>query len=290
MRRYFDEYRGLRETIGHVEPLGVRSTLVHVRRSVADDRRWAREHGGSPALAVCHVVPLRTHHGGRRIFSALGSRSEVLPTPVQRALSLERRGDAAIPLPAEGDVIVVPPGERVDAKLDRATYDAVAGVWNEGSVPLRPPVPGIADRDRLRIAMIVPSFKRGSGGHMLLFQILQRLERRGHICCVWVNDYGPDFHTVWPAVLRHDIREFFAPVDGPVYKGFAEWHGADVVLATGWQTVHPALRLDRCSARAYVVNDHEPEFYATSAEAALAADTYRQGCTASPGARGCEIC
>ena len=277
MRRYFDEYRGLRETIGHVEPFGVRSTLVHIRRSVADDRRWVRERGGSQSSRFGASFQSASHHAGRRIFSALGSRSDALPAPVRRALSLERRGDASVPLPAEGEIIVVPPGERVDAKLDRATYHAVADVWNEGSVPLRPPVPGIADRDRLRIAMIVPSFKRGSGGHMLLFQILQRLERRGHICSVWVNDYGPDFRTVWPAVLRHDIREFFAPIDGPVYRGFEEWHGADIVLATGWQTVHPALQLDRCSARAYVVNDHEPEFYATSAEAALAADTYRQG-------------
>ncbi len=277
MRRYFDEYRGLRETIGHVEPFGVRSTLVHIRRSVADDRRWVREQVGSPSSRFGMSLRSASHHGGRRIFSALGSRSDVLPAPVRRALSLERRGDAPIPLPVEGDVIMVPPGERVEAKLNLPTYHAVAGVWNEGTVPLLPPVPRMADRDRLRIAMIVPSFKRGSGGHMLLFQILQRLERRGHICSVWVNDYTSDFHTVWPAVLRHDIREFFAPIDAPVYRGFEEWHGADIVLATGWQTVHPALRLDRCYARAYVVNDHEPEFYATSTESALAADTYRQG-------------
>ena len=70
---------------------------------------------------------------------------------------------------------------------------------------------------------------------------------------------------------------FFARFDGPVYNGFREWHGADVVIATGWQTVHPALTLDRAHARAYVVNDHEPEFYATSAESIIAADTYRRG-------------
>ncbi len=35
------------------------------------------------------------------------------------------------------------------------------------------------------------------------------------------------------------------------------------------------LQLERCRARAYVVNDHEPEFYPASVEHALAADTYR---------------
>jgi glycosyltransferase involved in cell wall biosynthesis len=82
---------------------------------------------------------------------------------------------------------------------------------------------------------------------------------------------------VWPAVLRHDIREFFAPLQGPVYKGFAQWQGADVAMATGWQTVHETLGLDNCRARAYIVNDHEPEFYATSTERILADDTYRHG-------------
>ena len=39
----------------------------------------------------------------------------------------------------------------------------------------------------------------------------------------------------------------------------------------------PTLLLDQCRARAYVVNDHEPEFYATSTERVLAEDTYRHG-------------
>ena len=120
---------------------------------------------------------------------------------------------------------------------------------------------------RLRIAMIVPPFRRGSGGHNMLFQISPATgAARPHLQRVGKRLRSGLSARVWPAVLRHDIRECFAPIDGPVYRGFDEWHGADVVLATGWQTVHPALRLDRCSARAYVVNDHEPEFYPTSAE------------------------
>jgi glycosyltransferase involved in cell wall biosynthesis len=125
------------------------------------------------------------------------------------------------------------------------------------------------------VALVIPPFSRGSGGHNTLFQILTRLERRGHACSVWLADYHGDMREVWPAVLRHDIREFFAPLQGPVYKGFAEWQGADVAIATGWQTVHATLGLELCRARAYVVNDHEPEFYAASTERALAEDTYR---------------
>jgi glycosyltransferase involved in cell wall biosynthesis len=135
----------------------------------------------------------------------------------------------------------------------------------------------MAERERLRLALVVPPWRRGSGGHNTLFQLLSRLERRGHVCSVWVSDLYGETDGTWPAVLRDEINEWFAPFDGPVYKGFADWHGADVVMATGWQTVHPALLLDGCRARAYVVNDHEPEFYATSTEYRLAEDTYRHG-------------
>jgi glycosyltransferase involved in cell wall biosynthesis len=133
----------------------------------------------------------------------------------------------------------------------------------------------MAERERLRLAMVIPPFSRGSGGHNTLFQIFSRLERRGHTCSVWLADYNGYARDVWPAVLREEINEYFAPFKGPVYKGFADWQGADVAIATGWQTVHAMLQLERCRARAYVVNDHEPEFYPASVEQSLAADTYR---------------
>jgi glycosyltransferase involved in cell wall biosynthesis len=125
--------------------------------------------------------------------------------------------------------------------------------------------------------MVIPPFSRGSGGHNTLFQIFTRLEQRGHTCSVWLADYYGYRKAVWPAVLRQEIREYFAPFGGPVYKGFDGWQGADVVIATGWDTVHAALELDGCRARAYVVNDHEPEFFPASAEYALSADTYTYG-------------
>jgi glycosyltransferase involved in cell wall biosynthesis len=171
----------------------------------------------------------------------------------------------------------VPPAQQIEQKLSGEVYDVVARVWNDGPAPLLDPVPGMAERERLRLAMVIPSFSRGSGGHNTLFQIFTRLERRGHACSVWLVDYHGYARSVWPAVLRHDINEFFAPFQGPVYKGFDAWQGADIAIATGWQTVHATLQLETCRARAYVVNDHEPEFYAASTERMLAEDTYRHG-------------
>ena len=44
-RRFFDEFRGLREVYGHVEEAGARHTLGTIRNQMAADRRWLRNHG-----------------------------------------------------------------------------------------------------------------------------------------------------------------------------------------------------------------------------------------------------
>jgi glycosyltransferase involved in cell wall biosynthesis len=285
MRRYFDEYRGLRETTGHVEPFALSATVRYVATSVAGDSRWLHEHGVHGIDHARWTVRSAAHHGGRRVFAALGSRADRMPPALQRGLSLERRSQASA-APIHGDAFLssaapelsaLPAATAVPRAHDRDDYQVAVDVWERGATPLLEPVPGMADRATLRIAMIIPPFARGSGGHNTLFQIFSRLERRGHVCSVWVQDFLGQVRDVWPAVLRRNIVEFFAPINGPVYKGFADWHGTDVVVATGWQTVHPALLLDRCHARTYVVNDHEPDFFPASAERVLAADTYLHG-------------
>ena len=285
MRRYFDEYRGLRGTIGHVEQLRP-GTLRYIANSVAADRRWIRERGAPPTRGPGWVLRSAAHHGGRHAFSALGSRAEVLPGVVQRQLSLEGGAVAAAvttgpePLLQQG---VLESGVPVPAVQDRHPYDTVARVMHEGSVPLLPVIEGMADRERLRVAMLMPQFGRGSGGHNILFQILSRLEQRGHICSVWVADQDGWFAQRPASVIRQEIVDWFAPIEAPVFCDLGQWSGADVVIATGWQTVHPALALDRTSARVYMVNDYEPDFHMASSERVLAEDTYTHGlhCVAS---------
>ena len=146
-----------------------------------------------------------------------------------------------------------------------------------GDAPLLAPAPGIAERTPLHVAIVIPPFRRGSGGHDTIFRVFREIERLGHTVSVWVDDPEGRHASEWPAVVRDNIREWFAPLEAPVFKGFEDWYGADVALATGWQTVFPVLRLEDCRARAYFVQDHEPEFYATAAEARWAAETYRRG-------------
>jgi O-antigen biosynthesis protein len=276
MRRYFDEYRGLRSTVGHVEPFSLRSTTLTTASEVAGDRRWLAANDIHGLDAARWIGRSAAHHTGRRVFAALGSRADRLPRPVRSALSLESRDDGALPAGVSpADQPSLPPATYVRPWLSAADYEVVLKVTTDGPARLLDAPPGLADRSRLRIALVIPPFTRGSGGHNTLLQLLLRLERRGHVCSVWVHDY---FHGLdWPAVLRHDLRDWFAPIKGAVHRGFDDWHGADVVIATGWETVHTTLMLPSCHARAYIVNDHEPEFFAASTEQQVAIDTYRRG-------------
>ena len=291
MRRYFDEYRGLRESSGHIEPLAFGALLGHVARETTADRRWLAERGAGPLLQARWTARASVHHTGRRVFSALGSRAERIPAPLRVRLSLERRAGAAdtaarhtelgtgragdagtLPAPPP-----VPPTAPIWGARRREDYGEVVRVLREGPAPLLDPVPGTSERERLRIAMVIPPFRRGSGGHNTLLQILARLEQRGHTCSLWLYDFTDQHEAEWNAVIRANVREFFAPLQGPAYNGFDAWQGADVAIATGWQTVAPTLLLDNCRARAYLVNDHEPEFYPTSTDLLLAQDSYRHG-------------
>ena len=93
MRRYFDEYRGLRETIGHVEPFSPRGLAGTVRRQVAGDRAWMRERGWDAAKRARWTARSAAHHAGRGVFSALGSRAPRLPgAAAARGLARGTRG------------------------------------------------------------------------------------------------------------------------------------------------------------------------------------------------------
>jgi glycosyltransferase involved in cell wall biosynthesis len=272
MRRYFDEYRGLRQTIGHVEAADVRSGARDVRALVAADRAWMREQGYDDAQLRRWTARAVVHHSGRKAFSALGSRAERLPAAVQRRMSLEGTVAAAEREPAGGIT-----GKPIIAANHPVIWDAVRRLAKHGSAPLLDPLPGQDDDARLHIACVIPPFNRGSGGHNSIMQLMWRLERAGHNVSIWIDDELGYMRADRPARIRRDLRDWFAPIEGPVYKGFDEWFGADVAVATGWQTAHTIMLLPNARGRAYLVHDHETEFYATSVETRWAEATYGLG-------------
>jgi O-antigen biosynthesis protein len=135
-------------------------------------------------------------------------------------------------------------------------------------------LPAPADGAALHVAFVVPFFRPGSGGHMTIANLVRALERRGHRCSLWIDDPGRRLKSAERAVA--DLREWFGPFAAPVAYGTAGWTGADVAVATGWQTI-ARVRALPAAGRAYLVQDHEPEFFGTSVQRTRATESYTYG-------------
>ena len=124
----------------------------------------------------------------------------------------------------------------------------------------------------------VPGLQRETLAHLGVDEVLRGLEARGHaIELLVVDEEGRHDGVADPELREHFVR-FFGPMAAGLRRADADsFPGADVVLATGWQTVPTVLRLPGARARAYLVQDHEPDFYAASIEREWAAWTYGQG-------------
>ncbi len=157
----------------------------------------------------------------------------------------------------------------------RDHFDTIAALAREGPVSVSAD-PALASRERLRVAVLVPPFLRGSGGLTTILALVDALAERGHACSLWLEDP----HRRAPEPRRRvdkRLRCYFGTVQAEVHSGFGAWAGADVAVATGWETVARALLLPDCGARAYLVQDYEPDFFPASAEARWAEQTYSQG-------------
>jgi hypothetical protein len=181
-----------------------------------------------------------------------------------------------------------PPGRQV-ARKHPTPFLEVLRLSREGPAPFDDPVAGMSERSVLHIAVVIPPFQGGSGGHNTICALVSPLEDMGHTCSIWLDDpKRREQRSV--AVLRREIVDHFVPVRAPVFKGFDDWRGADVAVATGWETAFAAVLLPGCRARAYLINDHEHELFDTSAEAIWAARTYELGSTGSRPVASCAIC
>lgn len=83
-RRWFDEFRALREVHGHRAPIHPVRVAGEVRAQVRADR-----------AAGARLAESLGYHGARAVMAALGTRADRLPASLRRRLSLERRGGFA---------------------------------------------------------------------------------------------------------------------------------------------------------------------------------------------------
>ena len=194
------------------------------RRRAGRRARCARTLAGCASRAGPRAARARwlarsaAHHGGRRVASALGSRAERLPgaraaravaRAARRHRSRSRAGSAAR---AHRELRpAAPPTRRCCASTARARP--------RSTIPCRAWPTG-----PLHVAVVIPPFQRGSGGHNTIFTLLARLEEMGHTCSIWLYDPRRRHHEA-ASVLRRRIVEEFAPLRAPVHKGFDDWYG-----------------------------------------------------------------
>lgn len=256
-QRYFDEYRGLSDSVGERTEASASKAFDIIKHSVAEDQKFLEEMGQPAWRRAAWGARSAIYHTGRVGFGGLGARANRLSGRVREVLSFEGRGDGvSFEIPATG------PGEFAD----------VAEVAREGAVPLVPK----STTGPMHVAWVVPPFGIGGGGHTTIFRMVRALETAGHRCTIWVHDPA-GLDRVAPGTARKRIRDHYFELDATVHNDFSEWSGADIAVATGWDTVYKVLRLGDTGQRAYFVQDHEPEFYASSSRALFAERSYRLG-------------
>jgi O-antigen biosynthesis protein len=176
--------------------------------------------------------------------------------------------------------VIGPLGRRVAHRLGLLRgperFEVMAQLARSGPARLTGKGPARADSGRLRIAVVIPDFRRGSGGLATILALVRGLSARGHGCSLWFEDPRRRAGASGGGVGRR-LADSFGFSEAPAYEGFARWSGADVVMATGWETVARTQLLPGCSAKAYLVQDYEPDFFAASAEAHWAERSYAQG-------------
>jgi O-antigen biosynthesis protein len=276
LRRYFDEFRSLREVLDHVEVAHPVYTPLTIRGLVGHDERWLRRQGVEGRALVRPLATSLRHHAIRQAGAIVGTRADRVPRPLRRALSLEGR-DSFTPYPVPESPLLArttQPDSRPTRFTERWIWDFVAR-----SYPSRPvrtePHSGDASGP-WTLAWVVPPWRLGSGGHTTIFRLIRQMERRGHSCTIFVFD--PFGHVDRRAsALRDEIREHFVEVDAEVFVGLDDFDSADVAIATEWTTAFPVRDLPRCRDKVYLVQDVENEFFATSAQSIWAEETYRMG-------------
>ena len=91
-RRFFDEFRALREVYGHVEEAGWPYTPAVVRAGVRGDRAWLRARGAEGWELDRATLESLVFHGSRTAAAILGTRADRIPEGVRRVLSKDGRG------------------------------------------------------------------------------------------------------------------------------------------------------------------------------------------------------
>src|SRR3954462_13416014 len=172
LRRYFDEFRSLREVLDHVEVAHPVRTPMTVRGLVGHDKRWLQRQGVTGRALARPLAVSARHHTIRQLGAIVGTRADRVPRPLRRVLSLEGR-DSFTPFPVPESPLLAQTTQP-DAKpipiTDAWGWDFIA----QGLAPVRTtPHSGDASGP-WTVAWLVPPWRIGSGGHTTIFRLVRQ--------------------------------------------------------------------------------------------------------------------
>ena len=234
------------------------------------DRRWLEEQGRErprprPAAAGFGPPSCRPHGG-------LDHRHARGPAAGAAAASAVARGPRQLHSPRGA-------GRRCSSAARRASTRTGRGSSCGGATraePSRWSRTPATPSGPMTIAWVVPPWSVGSGGHTTIFRLVRQMEQRGHSCSIHLFD-TEHAESRAGGELRDEIRRALRESTRPCSATCRASRGADVAIATEWRTAFPVRDLPGCREKVYLVQDDEPQFYATSSESIWAEESYRMG-------------
>lgn len=121
-----------------------------------------------------------------------------------------------------------------------------------------------------RVAWIIPSPGKGSGGTRTILQNVNALIKSGYDCDIYVRDNG----VLTPWLLEKRITEFYGKCGANCYVGFNRELRYDALFITGWQTVADKDKL-KYHKLVYFIQDYEPWFFPMGDRYIEIENTYR---------------
>ncbi|MGG7516336.1 glycosyltransferase family 4 protein [Allorhizobium undicola] len=139
--------------------------------------------------------------------------------------------------------------------------------------PSQVPAPQAFERGKMKITWIIPDFVPGAGGHMTIFRLASYLERFGHEVRFLIQN--PSVHKTGDHA-KERINTHFQPFSGKVelFTGTTPEVTGDALIATDRFTCYPVNAMGGFIRKFYLVQDFEPAFYPSGAEALLTEATY----------------
>ena len=153
-----------------------------------------------------------------------------------------------------------------------SAYNLAAPV-NAAQPPMKTPASSPESGRKLKISWIVPGLIIGGGGHRNILRAAYHLEQFGHELELYFTSTDLDSRQ-----LKQMVNEHFYPLECRMHRYEGTINKTDVLFATHWSTVDPALKARHVAGEVmYFVQDFEPMFAPMGTEYILAENTYRQG-------------